>query len=429
MPPRGLLRGQIGGWNVSGSWNQSGFMEVLKVVSGTYRATPFFTVYVGADSKSSNSNVIQVGTRGCGHRGGHWGAAGCPYRPSAPSPGGPVGAFPPLPGLLPEQDGQRAGERGESPPRSWCRGGARPGPMGGGVPRMGLSRPLGSRQVLAAYLDYMVELGTLLGGAKEPTRLQMQQVLDFETLLANITVPQAERRDDEKIYHKMSIAELQVGKAGEKKQTKKKLWGPLRVPSSSCSPGGGGESRGRSFWGRAGIWGAEGAGDGRAGGCGAVPSTRGGHIPVSPRCSPPPSTGWITSPTPWPRWSWLRRSPWWCTGTPTSSRSPSSSTAPTRGETPGAEPSVGGTGHRPPPPAPCRPLCPRSVLNNYLIWNLVQKTASSLDQRFETAQERLLETLYGTRKVTGGGSGTTPRHPQQRGGSRSASALGVPLGC
>lgn len=51
----------------------------------------------------------------------------------------------------------------------------------------------------------------LLGGSKEPTRLQMQQVLDFETLLANITVPQAERRDDEKIYHKMSIAELQVG--------------------------------------------------------------------------------------------------------------------------------------------------------------------------------------------------------------------------
>lgn len=44
-------------------------------------------------------------------------------------------------------------------------------------------------------------------------------------------------------------------------------------------------------------------------------------------------------------------------------------------------------------------LCSCSTLNNYLIWNLVQKTASSLDQRFETAQERLLETLYGTRKV------------------------------
>lgn len=43
------------------------------MVSGTYRATPFFTVYVGADSKSSNSNVIQVGTlapRGSRNQGG-----------------------------------------------------------------------------------------------------------------------------------------------------------------------------------------------------------------------------------------------------------------------------------------------------------------------------------------------------------------------
>lgn len=65
--------------------------------------------------------------------------------------------------------------------------------------------------MLAAYLDYMVELGMLLGGETVSTQEQMEQVLEFETLLANITVPQDERRDDEKIYHKMSIAELQVG--------------------------------------------------------------------------------------------------------------------------------------------------------------------------------------------------------------------------
>lgn len=92
-------------------------------------------------------------------------------------------------------------------------------------------------------------------------------------------------------------------------------------------------------------------------------------------------------------------------GTPTFSRSLSSSTAPTGGEHPQG-PHLG-IGH----PA-CAGLMatrniplPHSVLNNYLIWNLVQKTASSLDQRFETAQERLLETLYGTRKVMGGGQG------------------------
>lgn len=65
-------------------------------------------------------------------------------------------------------------------------------------------------QVLVAYLDYMVVLGTLLGGEKGSTRLQMQQILNFEKALANITVPQDQRRDEEKIYHKVSVAELQV---------------------------------------------------------------------------------------------------------------------------------------------------------------------------------------------------------------------------
>lgn len=36
-------------------------MEVLKQVSGPYRAQPFFSVAVSTDPKNSNSNVIQVG--------------------------------------------------------------------------------------------------------------------------------------------------------------------------------------------------------------------------------------------------------------------------------------------------------------------------------------------------------------------------------
>ncbi|XP_014727175.1 PREDICTED: endothelin-converting enzyme 2 [Sturnus vulgaris] len=221
---------KIGGWNITGSWNQTSFMEVLKSVSGTYRATPFFTVYVGADSKSSNSNIIQVDQSGL---------------------------------FLPSRDyylNKTANER-----------------------------------VLAAYLDYMVELGTLLGGTPEPTRLQMQQVLDFETQLANITVPQAERRDDEKIYHKMSIAELQLlAPAIDWLDYLSYALAPLELVDTE---------------------------------------------PVV-----------VYGDTYLQQVSDL----------------------------------INDTD--------------RSILNNYLIWNLVQKTASSLDQRFETAQERLLETLYGTRK-------------------------------
>lgn len=51
----------------------------------------------------------------------------------------------------------------------------------------------------------------MLGGRPASTREQMRQVLELEIQLANITVPQDQRRDEEKIYHKMSIAELQVG--------------------------------------------------------------------------------------------------------------------------------------------------------------------------------------------------------------------------
>lgn len=66
-------------------------------------------------------------------------------------------------------------------------------------------------QVLTGYLNYMVQLGKLLGGGDEDAiRLQMQQVLDFETALANITIPQEKRRDEELIYHKVTAAELQV---------------------------------------------------------------------------------------------------------------------------------------------------------------------------------------------------------------------------
>lgn len=40
-----------------------------------------------------------------------------------------------------------------------------------------------------------------------------------------------------------------------------------------------------------------------------------------------------------------------------------------------------------------------SLLNNYMMWTLVLKSVASLDQRFENAQDKLLESLYGTKKV------------------------------
>ncbi|XP_048361929.1 endothelin-converting enzyme 2 isoform X2 [Sphaerodactylus townsendi] len=221
---------KIGGWNITGSWNQTNFMDILKLVSGTFRASPFFTVFMGADSKSSNSNIIQVDQSGL---------------------------------FLPSRDYY-------------------------------LNRTA-NEKVLAAYLEYMVELGTLLGGAKASTEEQMQQVLELEIQLANLTVPQDERRDDEKIYHKLTIAELQVlAPAIDWLDFMSYFLSPLELTDAEPVV----------------VYGRE----------------------------------------------YLQQ----------------------------VSQLINATN--------------KSVLNNYLIWNLVQKTASSLDQRFETAQEKLLETLYGTKK-------------------------------
>nr|XP_006125516.2 endothelin-converting enzyme 1 isoform X1 [Pelodiscus sinensis] len=136
---------KLGGWNITSPWNKENFNKTLQEVTAHYHTSPFFSVYVSADSKNSNSNVIQVDQSGLG---------------------------------LPSRDYYLNKTENE--------------------------------KVLAGYLNYMVRLGMLLGGEdEEATRQQMQQILDFETALANITIPQEKRRDEEVIYHKVTARELQ----------------------------------------------------------------------------------------------------------------------------------------------------------------------------------------------------------------------------
>nr|CAD7574544.1 unnamed protein product [Timema californicum] len=66
-----------------------------------------------------------------------------------------------------------------------------------------------NEKILTAYLDYMTKIGVLLGGEENSTRRQMQEVINFETMLADITVPAENRRDEEKLYHLMSISQVQ----------------------------------------------------------------------------------------------------------------------------------------------------------------------------------------------------------------------------
>lgn len=64
-------------------------------------------------------------------------------------------------------------------------------------------------KVLTAYLDYMVKVAVLLGATEADAKIQMTAIIDFETKLAKITIPADKRRDDEVLYHSMTMVQLQ----------------------------------------------------------------------------------------------------------------------------------------------------------------------------------------------------------------------------
>ena len=66
-----------------------------------------------------------------------------------------------------------------------------------------------SVQVVQAYRKLMVNVGVLLGGDPNSTRVEMGKVFEFERKLAEIYEPKEKMRQTEKIYHKMTIADLQ----------------------------------------------------------------------------------------------------------------------------------------------------------------------------------------------------------------------------
>ncbi|CAD7093917.1 unnamed protein product [Hermetia illucens] len=65
-------------------------------------------------------------------------------------------------------------------------------------------------KVLNAYLDYMTKVAVLLGANETDARRQMSDVIEFETKIAEVTVPAENRRDEEALYHPMALYELQA---------------------------------------------------------------------------------------------------------------------------------------------------------------------------------------------------------------------------
>lgn len=64
------------------------------------------------------------------------------------------------------------------------------------------------RKVLKEYIEYMTKVCVLLGANETDARRQMEEIMEFETKIANITIPLEERRNEEAMYHPMKLSEL-----------------------------------------------------------------------------------------------------------------------------------------------------------------------------------------------------------------------------
>ncbi|XP_042310364.1 kell blood group glycoprotein [Sceloporus undulatus] len=54
------LINEVGGWNITGSWNETDFNQTLQLLMGKYNTFPFFKAYVGPSASEPTMNIIQI---------------------------------------------------------------------------------------------------------------------------------------------------------------------------------------------------------------------------------------------------------------------------------------------------------------------------------------------------------------------------------
>nr|CAG4640659.1 EOG090X01U4 [Eulimnadia texana] len=78
-----------------------------------------------------------------------------------------------------------------------------------GLPSRDYYLKTSSARELKAYHRYMTEIAVLLGAERRYASEEMKKVLHFESILANASIPEADRHDAGAIYSKMSLRELE----------------------------------------------------------------------------------------------------------------------------------------------------------------------------------------------------------------------------
>ncbi|KAI5692897.1 hypothetical protein M8J75_003309 [Diaphorina citri] len=64
-------------------------------------------------------------------------------------------------------------------------------------------------KIVRAYYEYMLDIAVFMGADREAAEEELKESLNFEIALANISLPQEERRNATKLYNPMKISELQ----------------------------------------------------------------------------------------------------------------------------------------------------------------------------------------------------------------------------
>lgn len=64
--------------------------------------------------------------------------------------------------------------------------------------------------LMKAYVDLGVKVAIEFGADEEQARRDMEDILDLETNLVNITTPMEDRRDNEKLYNKFTVGEMKL---------------------------------------------------------------------------------------------------------------------------------------------------------------------------------------------------------------------------
>ncbi|XP_070560657.1 neprilysin-1-like [Ptychodera flava] len=74
---------------------------------------------------------------------------------------------------------------------------------------LGGTQDIAEKKYLKVYYGFMLNVSLMLGAEREEAERQLQEVVDFEIAVANLTSPAENRRDMEKLYNKMTLRDLQ----------------------------------------------------------------------------------------------------------------------------------------------------------------------------------------------------------------------------